>query len=205
MVRDSYRAACRYNNINILTNMSLYNFPSGCTITKLRTFEQIINAERNTIVIIDEISSLFNARKWQTNGIPDDLMFVLLQIRKRNIQIFATAQFFSHVDVFFRSITFTVRACQCIGTRMNIVTVYDGRNYEQSDAPRPIKKYKFVQTDELRALYNTNEFVTKIKNLSDDNADDELEKIEAEAEQRGINIATVGRIKAIKNRKKQSA
>lgn len=148
--------------------MELYNFPEHSKIEKLTDFQQIIDAPNNTLVLIDEISSIFNSRKWQTNGIPDDLLFTLLQCRKTNKEIFGTAQEFAHIDVFFRKITFTVRQCECLSGRWNFVRVYDGYEYERSKIPMLSYKYSFIQTDEIRTLYDTREIIKKINDNSTD-------------------------------------
>lgn len=168
MVHDAYQIALRYPQVTILTNMTLKNFPSHTKIIDLMHYKQIIDAPSNTLIIIDEISTVFNSRDWKTEGIPAALLGQLLQVRKQKKMMFATAQVFSHVDSLIRQITFSVRDCRCYCGRWNIITSYEGMDFERrSDnvekKPRVLRFYGFIQTDKIRNLYDTTEMVEKMK------------------------------------------
>lgn len=203
MIRDAYEIALTYPEVTILTNMEIYNFPEHTNIEKLIDFQQIVNAKNNTLVLVDEISSIFNNRKWQTNGIPDELLFTLLQCRKRNIEIFGTAQQFNHIDVFFRKITFSVRECTCMTGRWNFIHVFDGYVYENSKAPRYDYKYSFIQTNFIRSLYDTREIIKMIKDNSE--GGDQLVKLNDPTDLSSNVAGEIKPIKRIKRNKKQTA
>jgi hypothetical protein len=168
MVHDSYILAKKYPQLTILTNMQLKGFPKHTNIIPLENFQQIIDAPHNTLILIDEISTVFNSRDWKTEGIPATLLGTLLQVRKERKMLYATAQRFNHVDSLIRQITYSVRECKCILGRWNIVKVYDGYDYELKTGnsmlkSKPLKFYGFIQTDFLRNLYDTVEMVQKMK------------------------------------------
>lgn len=168
MVRDAYEIALRYPQVTILTNMTLLNFPAHTKVVDLVNYSQIISSPGNTLILIDEISTVFNSRDWQKEGVPASLLGQLLQVRKNKKMMFSTAQVFDHVDKLIRDITFSVRDCRCYCGRWNIVTSYEGKDYAQrSDnvekLPRVLKFYGFIQTDRIRNLYDTFEMVEKMK------------------------------------------
>jgi hypothetical protein len=166
MVRDAYKLALRYPQMNILTNMKLFNFPEHTNIIQLTHYRQIITCPPDTLILIDEISSIFNSRDWKKGGIPAPLLSTILQVRKERKMLYCTAQRFQHVDALFRQITFTVRVCECYRNRWNFIYVYDGFDYENANVMQPaeeLEHYSFVQTDKIRALYDTSEMVQKMQ------------------------------------------
>jgi hypothetical protein len=165
MVHDAYKLACKYPSMSILTNMSLFNFPEHTNIILMKDYKQIISAPPDTLILIDEISSIFNSRDWKKGGIPAPLLSTLLQVRKERKMLYATAQRFQHVDALFRQITFTVRQCECWLNRWNFINIFDGFDYENSNVVKTavsIDSYSFVQTDKVRKLYDTTELIQKI-------------------------------------------
>lgn len=166
MVYDAYCICKQFQQVTVLTNMTLCNFPKHTRIIKLTDYQQIITAPPNTLILLDEISSIFNSRDWSKKGIPAPLLSMLLQVRKERKMIYATAQRFIHVDALFRQITFSVRDCDCFLGRWNRVDTYDGYEYEQSNVMRPaelIGRRRFIQSDRVRHLYDTMEMVNKMK------------------------------------------
>jgi hypothetical protein len=166
MVRDAYKLAVRYPQMNILTNLKLINFPEHTNIIQLEHYRQIITCPPDTLILIDEISSIFNSRDWKKGGIPAPLLSTILQVRKERKMLYCTAQRFQHVDALFRQITFTVRDCSCVHKRWNFVFVFDGFEYENANVMCPaveLERYSFVQTDKIRGLYDTYEMVQKMQ------------------------------------------
>lgn len=93
--------AKRYN-LNVLSNIKL----NGIEYIPLTNWQQIVDCPGNTIILIDEISTVFNARNWKDFNI--NLLFQLLQCRKNKKEIIATAQRFAHVDKLLRDITYNL-------------------------------------------------------------------------------------------------
>lgn len=169
MVHDAYKLAKHYPQMTILTNMKLQNFPQHTKIIQMEDTNDIVTAPPDTLVIIDEISSVFNSRKYKTDGIPAPLLSMLLQVRKERKMIFATAQRFQHVDALLRQITFTVRICSCWCGRLNWIRSVDAWEYENRvNALIPctvLNLWAFLQTDKIRNLYDTTEMVDEIKKI----------------------------------------
>jgi hypothetical protein len=166
MIRDAYCICKKYKSVRLLSNMKIMNFPKWTKIEELKNYKQIVNCPENTLILIDEISTIFNSREWKKEGIPAPLLSTLLQVRKQNKMLYATAQRFIHVDALMRQITFTVRDCECWRGRWNWVRVYDGYEYEKSNTMNPAEMkylYSFIQTDKIRGLYDTFELVEKMK------------------------------------------
>jgi len=154
--------------LKILTNFDLTNFPEHTEIVQLTNFNQIIDIEGDTLILLDEISSIFNSRNWSKGGIPADLIGMLLQVRKQKKVIFATAQVFKQVDALMRQITFRVVKCNTIGNRWTFAKEYDAYDYELTEStynllPRCLSRSSFIQTKEIRSLYDTFEMIDKAK------------------------------------------
>ncbi|MCX7748835.1 MAG: hypothetical protein N2645_18395 [Clostridia bacterium] len=135
-------------------------------ILPLTDYKDIVTSPPNTLILLDELSSVFNSRDWKKQGIPAPLLGVLLQVRKERKMLMATAQRFIHVDALLRQITFTVRVCSCMAGRWNWVNVYDGWEYENQNPVKPatlLRLYAFIQGNSIRNLYDTYEMVQKIK------------------------------------------
>lgn len=168
MVRDAYVICKKYSQVTLLTNMTIVNFPKHTKIIFLDDYKQIISSPANTLILIDEIATIFNARDWKTDGVPAPLLGQLLQVRHVRKMILATAQKFDHVDKLIRQITFDVRECMCIMGRWNFVKVYNAMDYEatigNSEKTGRVKRiYGFLQTDQVRSLFDTMEMVERMK------------------------------------------
>lgn len=165
MVKDAYCLACRYKDMNILTNLELTNFPKHTKISKLVHYKQIVDCEPNTLILIDEISSIFNSRDWKKGGIPATLLSHLLQVRKQRKMMFATAQRWKHVDKLIRDITFSVRQCKTICKRWTWVHYFDAIDVEEENAMKPAIPTDisaFIMTNKIRNLFNTDELIEKL-------------------------------------------
>lgn len=166
MVHDAYKICKNYSQVTLLTNMSIKNFPSHTKVIKLENYNQIITAPPNTLILLDEISNIFNSRNWKKEGIPANLLGCLLQVRKERKMLYCTAQRFQHVDALIRQITFSVRECKCWCGRWNWITMFDAWEYENENPMKPARAYglySFIQTNKIRSLYDTMEMVEQIK------------------------------------------
>ena len=168
MVDRAYHLAKKYKHLKILTNFNLYNFPEHTEIIPLTNFNQIVDISGDTLILIDEISSIFNSRNWSKGGIPADLIGLLLQVRKEKKVIFATAQVFKQVDALIRQITFEVVVCNTIGQRWTFQKQYDALDYEKvmdtyDLLPRCLSRSSFLQTEQVRSRYDTYEMIDKAK------------------------------------------
>ncbi len=176
IVRDAYNIACRYDGINILTNVTLTNFPDTCNILPLKCGEDIINAPDNCVVILDELGTIFNSRDFQggkankdgSRGIPKPVFQTLVQVRHRHILVLAGVQDWRFIDKQIRQVAKTVTVCSAWlwhpFTRMITNRVFDAKEYDMFyDNPllplTELDAFSYVQTDKLRSLYDTKEMV----------------------------------------------
>ena len=72
MTIKAYELCEKYPQLHVLTNLKLTNFPEHTKILPLKTCEDILNAPKNTLVLIDEIGTLFNSRDFSSGKGPRD-------------------------------------------------------------------------------------------------------------------------------------
>ena len=182
MTIHAYHLAEKYPQLHILTNINLSNFPEHTAILPLKTADDILNAPENTLVLIDEIGTLFNSRDFSTgkNSVPKPVFQHLCQCRKRHMQIFATVQRFNLLDKQIRDITATVTDCSASAkhpfTRKLTGLTYDIEEYEAWCVNRLYKRRVQsvdvqIQKDQYRQLYDTSELIQgllKMEYLSDE-------------------------------------
>lgn len=146
-------------NLNVVSNIKL----NGIEYTPLTNWQQIVDCPGNTIILIDEISTVFNARNWKDFNI--NLLFQLLQCRKNKKEIVATAQRFAHVDKLLRDITYNVIDCNK-KWRFLHNTYYDGWDYEncmnRDFLSRVWHNWYFVRNKDYQS-YDTSEIIDNAK------------------------------------------
>lgn len=149
----------KHYNLNVLSNIKL----NGIPYTPLVNYNQIIDAPENTIIFIDEISTVFNARSWKDFNM--NLLFQILQCRKNKKKIVATAQRFAHVDKLIRDITAYVIDCDK-HWRFVHNSVYDAYSFENALNPRMIKReyhsWSFIRDKDYKS-YDTSEIIDNAK------------------------------------------
>lgn len=150
--------AKRYK-LNVISNIELSGYP----YTPLTNWQQIVDSRANTIILIDEISTVFNARNWKDFNI--NLLFQLLQCRKNKKMIVGTAQRFSHVDKLLRDITYEVIDCNKIWRFQHTIN-YDAWDYENCMNTKMLKRtrhrWQFI-SDKDFAAYDTDEIIDNAK------------------------------------------
>lgn len=175
MITQAYKLCLRYPQLHILTNIKVANFPPSTQILPLNTAQDILNAPKNTLVLIDEIGTIFNSRDFSggRNSVPKSLYQHLCQCRKRKMMILATVQRFNLLDKQIRDITADVTACTTHFkhpfTRLMIGTTYDVEEYEmycENKSYTPVVSYTttHLQRNQYRKLYDTSELVTNMLN-----------------------------------------
>ncbi len=179
MVRDAYNICSSYHNLNVITNLELRNFPKDTNIIPLQSkggARQIIEAPDNTLVVLDELGTIWNSRDFadgktkdgKGGGLSKSVFQNIAQCRHRHIMILGTAQHWKFMDVLLRRITDYVIICSSSFahpfSRMITNRIYGAKEYELfAENPMlplfPIDVDCFVQTDKLRGLYDTREMV----------------------------------------------
>lgn len=179
MVQRAYKLAKAYPEMTIITNITLQNFPKHTVIKQLKTIDDIINAPNQTLIVIDEIGTIFNSRDFQ-NGktMPKMLFQYICQVRHREIMILGTAQRWHFLDKQLRDICDTVNVCRSHSkhplTRITTIMQYDALEYDLAYTNAmitcpPTGVQVRLQTDKSRALYDTKEMVqTALKAEYDD-------------------------------------
>lgn len=170
MVAHAYALAKRYPQLSILTNLKLANFPEHTNILPLRCGKDILNAPPNTLVLVDEIGTIFNSRDFAKSkeSVPKVLFQHLCQCRKRKLMIYATTQRWGFMDKQLRDITATVRYCGAHVrhpfSRLMTVKYFDAYEYDLAYTNpllplRLLASDVYIQTNKHRNLYSTVEMV----------------------------------------------
>lgn len=174
-VRYVYNQCCIYKQLSVLTNIKLKNFPEWTNILELKTAQDILDAPPNTIVLIDEIGTIFNSRDFSTGktAVPKILFQHLCQCRKRHMQIIGTVQKYNLLDKQIRDISASVTVCKCSFrhpfSRLVRTFTYDVDEYEMYMTnhmykPRLLSSNVYIQSNLCRNLYDTSELVDNMLN-----------------------------------------
>lgn len=174
-VRRCYNICKVHRDVTVLTNLTLTNFPKDTKIIKLVNSEQILDLPDKSIVLIDEIGTIFNSRDFSSTkkSVPKPVYQVILQCRHRRIMLLGTVQRWNLLDKQLRDIADTV--CECHSyfrdpfARYTTCIEYDAQQYDKwfNNPLLPIRYldyYGYVQTDELRSKYDTIEMVEGMLN-----------------------------------------
>ena len=178
MVRDAYFICKRYPDVTIITNLKLENFPEDTKILPLTCIQDILNAPDDTVVLIDEIGTIFNSRDFANGktkdgegGLPKILFQHICQCRHRHLVIYGTVQRWGFLEKQLREITNDVTVCSAFPfhpfSRMITNWVYDAEEYNlfyQSPIRplAPLSGEVWIQSDFFRNLYDTQEMVNTL-------------------------------------------
>ncbi len=169
-VRETYRLCCKYKGLTVLTNLDLVGFPEDTNIIKLEDSYQILDLPKNSIVLIDEIGTIFNSRDFASNkkSVPKPVYQIILQCRHLHIMLIGTVQRWNLLDKQLRDIADTVTECRSYFgdpfSRYVTLKKYDAWEYDKwFNNPllpvKPISYNAYVQTDKLRSKYDTIQMV----------------------------------------------
>lgn len=139
---------------------------------EFESWEQLLEVyDKPLVVAWDEVQNEFNSRDFK--NFPTDLLTLLTQNRKGNgIQILYTAQRYNRVDKVFRELTHYAVSCNTILGRLTKLRYYHWEDYEQLHnltnvdmkvKIRPIKTISFIQTDDIRNLYDSYKMLESAK------------------------------------------
>lgn len=175
MMIKAYNLCLQYPQLSLLTNINVKNFPEYTKIYPLNTAQDILNAPKNCLVLIDEIGTIFNSRDFSggKNAVPKPLFQHLCQCRKRRMMILATVQRFNLLDKQIRDITATVTHCKTSFahpySRSVMGITFDIDEYERFVenalyVPSVMFTDCYVQSNQYRQLYDTSELVQGMLN-----------------------------------------
>lgn len=169
-VRRCYNICRSHKGVTVLTNLTLVGFPPDTKIIKLVNSQQLLSLPDKSIVLIDEIGSIFNSRDFsqQKKSVPKPVYQLILQCRHRRIMLLGTVQRWNLLDKQLRDITDTVTVCHSYFSdpfaRYTTCTEYDAQEYDKwfNNPLLPLRQlayYSYVQTDLIRSKYDTIEMV----------------------------------------------
>ena len=169
-VRRVYEICQRHEGVTVLTNLNLIGFPKDTTIIKLVNSRQILDLPDKSIVLIDEIGSIFNSRDFSSSkkSVPKPVYQLILQCRHRRIVLFGTVQRWNLLDKQLRDIADSVSVCHSYFAdplaRYTTNATYNAQEYDKwfANPLLPLRRVNydgFVQTDVLRSKYDTIEMV----------------------------------------------
>lgn len=169
LVYDLERFRKKYPRCKIYTNFG-YKYQTA-PLNSLNDLldPQLKNGTDGVIFAIDEIQNEFSCAN--SKDFPETLLSQITQQRKQRVCILATSQVFSRVAKPLREQCFIVVLCRTFLGRYTRLKYYDADDYiEYSENPTREKRKKlhkkklitFVQTDELRNLYNSYELIDRL-------------------------------------------
>lgn len=159
----------KYPKCIIVTNFAYYR--SDHIMTDWRDMLTLRNGTDGIIFAIDEIHSEYSAKSW--NDVPESLLSEVSQQRKQRVKIVATAQFFTRVAKPLREQAATVVSCSTWAGRLTRNREYDALQYAMvienpvavKRKVKPLHKASFVQSDALRACYDTFEKIRRMEKI----------------------------------------
>lgn len=162
-IREKYK-----DNVYIATNfnhkMADFKFISLEEINK--------DYDKPILFVIDESNTIFNSRKYKEFDF--DFLRTLTHNRHKRKMIYCLTQDYNMLDISFRRLCLYVYQCKTRFHRLTIFKKYLVEDYEQLineknvDKKRkikPLQRLSFVQTDELRNMYDTLEMVEDLKKV----------------------------------------
>jgi hypothetical protein len=138
----------------------------------IESWEDLLKEYKKPVIFgYDELQNEFNSRDY--TSFPTTLMHLLTQNRKgRGKQIVYTCQDYETVDKSFRRLTKRVVCCKTRFGRLTSCKAYTREDFEnlqscnsvkQKMKIRPIGKNMFVQSDYLRSLYDSYQYLETAK------------------------------------------
>lgn len=186
MVKMAYRIAARYPQVTILTNFKLVNFPAHTIVKPITTMQDILDSPENTLILIDEIGTIFNSRDFSSgkDAIPKILFRHICQCRHNRKMLFATTQRYNFLDKQLRDIASTITTCSMKFahpfSRTWFCWKYDVKEYEMAlsnpEYPlRPIGLHVMIQNNKDRKRYDTRELIESLYTKEYENPENDSE------------------------------
>lgn len=127
------------------------------------------NGDDGVVFALDEIQNEFSSAA--SKNFPETLLSTITMQRKQKIAIFASSQVFTRVAKPLREQCYEIVECRTFAKRWTRMRCYDADDYNAIiDSHSPEKKFKlpklwkesFVQTDELRELFDSYALVDRL-------------------------------------------
>lgn len=157
-----------YPRCKIVTNFKYIH--ADKRLESWRDLLEYRNGVDGVVFAIDEIHSEYSSESWK--DFPENLLSEISQQRKQRVKIIASSQVFGRVVKQIREQTFSVMICKTYFRRITHVKEYDAAEYSTSDTPyqvkkkiKPISSRWFVQSNYLRACYDTYEKIERMQKI----------------------------------------
>lgn len=157
-----------YPEVIIVTNFGYQN--QNYEFNDLNQFLTIRNGTDGVIFAIDEIQNEFSSDNWKS--MPPGFLQEITQQRKQRIKVVGTSQVFTRVTKALREQTNEVVVCKTFANRYTSTSYYDAQDYNNiidtvdgTSKITRLKKHSFVQTDDIRALYDTYQKIEKMSRV----------------------------------------
>lgn len=161
MVYEAERLRQKYPDLYIASNFG-YQYEHRSLKSLADIANCVLQAKDSdcsgVLILWDEIQNDFDS----FSKVSKDVLRVVTQQRKQSIKILGTSQVFTRVSKALREQTFEVAVCNTIMSRYTRTRFYDADEYSHNiDKPDEKKKMSrlrtetFIQTDELRDLYDS--------------------------------------------------
>lgn len=158
MVREAHRLFKR--GYNCYSNCAV-SFQSGV----IERWQDLLDVPPHSVILLDELPNLLN--NYNFKSMPDNLFSLLSQNRKIDIRIMATAQVFDDSVKKFRTLTKYIIVCNRLG-RLTVNNFYNQKQFSRGDSVKKVSFRRFfVAEDYMYNLYNTLEFIKKLKSDSE--------------------------------------
>lgn len=168
MVDYLERIRKKYPNCIIVTNFGYchqdYEMNSWDDFFKYR------NGTSGVVFAIDELQNEYSSSAWK--DFPEQLLSEITQQRKQRIKIIASSQVYTRVVKQLREQCFEVVECCTLLSRWTFNKCFNAEDYnfvidslDKKNKLRRKWRRNFVQTDKLRALYDSYEKVERMKKM----------------------------------------
>ena len=167
MVEYAYRLKKKYPELLIVSN---FNCSFARRMNSWEDFYKVRNGKKGVLFLIDEIQNEYSSS--DSRNFPPGLLRQITMQRKQSIAIFASSQVYTRVAKPLREQCFYVIECKCFLGRYVRLRCYDADVYndiiDTSDPEkrlkmRPIWKHKYIQSNKLRRMYDTDEVVKTLQ------------------------------------------
>lgn len=157
-----------YPNCIVVTNFNYIK--QDMPFTSWRQFTEVRNGLDGVIFAIDELQNEYNSNNWK--DFPEELLSVVTMQRKQRIKIVATSQVFTRVVKQLREQCYEVVECKTLFGRWTKQKCYDADDYNYIiDNPTPERKfrtrkkwkYSFIQSNNVRNLFDSYAVVESVK------------------------------------------
>lgn len=166
MVEYLERMKEAYPKVKIYTNFDYINQDEP--MSGWRDLLEKRNGKEGVIFAIDEIQNEYDSMSYK--DFPESILSVITMQRKQRIKIVATSQIYSRVVKQLREQCFQVVECNTIWGRWTFTRCFDADEYNMiidnpnnRDEIKRLWKHSFIQTDQLRQLYDTYSVVESMR------------------------------------------